>query len=87
MGPHLGLRGGFYAQYFAFTAKHLTFYAYGDAITPAVAAFLPSILLFQPSNFHFKLIGSRLGLRGLLLCPVFCFCSHLISSLRLWERD
>ena len=45
MGTHLGLRGGFCAQYFAIAAKQFLFYAYGAAINPAGAAFMPSILL------------------------------------------
>ena len=45
MGTHLGLRGGFCAQYFAIAAKQFPFYGYGAAIKHAGAAFVPSILL------------------------------------------
>ena len=73
MGRDYAWGGSFYVQYFAFSAKHFPFYAYGGAITPGGAAFMSSILHFQPSISHFTHMGARLRLRGRLLCPVFCF--------------
>ena len=70
---HLGLRSGFYAQYFAFAAKQLPFYGYAIAFRPAGAAFMPSILLLQPSNIHFTLIRPHLGLRS-------CFYAQYYAS-------
>ena len=61
------------------------FYGYESAFRTAGADFMPSILLLQTNNFHSTVMGPLLGLRGRLLCPIFCFYSHVFSILRLCQ--
>ena len=72
-GRNKAYGGRIKAQFFAFTANFFPFYGYGAAVRPAGAALKPSILLFKLSNFHFTLLGARLGLRGGNKAKYFAF--------------
>ena len=87
MGPQLGLRGGFYAQYFAFAAKQFPFHAYGGAITPAGPAFMPSILPFSAKQFPFNAYGGAITPAWAALMPSILLLQPSNSHLRLWERN